>query len=161
MITKTKKGDIVELADWGEFDAIAHGCNCFCRMGSGVALAIARNWRDVREADNSTQPGDAGKLGQFSVAKVYRLSGSPLYVFNLYTQYRYGYDGARYVDYDALKSCFVRLNDAIPGRHLGIPKIGAGLAGGDWPKIAGIINSVTPDIEITLVELDGSIRDVA
>ena len=33
------KGDLIKLAQKGKFDIIAHGCNCFCTMGAGIAIA--------------------------------------------------------------------------------------------------------------------------
>ncbi len=39
-----------------------------------------------------------------------------------------------------------------PGRRIGLPKIGAGLAGGDWPTIAAIIEEELAGEEVTLVE---------
>lgn len=37
---KEIKGDLIKLALEGEFDVIAHGCNCFCTMGAGIAVAM-------------------------------------------------------------------------------------------------------------------------
>ncbi|WWS23940.1 hypothetical protein vBKpnAMK2_00291 [Klebsiella phage vB_Kpn_AM_K2] len=36
-----------------------------------------------------------------------------------------------------------------------IPKIGAGIAGGDWELIEKLINLATPDIDIMVVEYEG------
>jgi O-acetyl-ADP-ribose deacetylase (regulator of RNase III) len=33
-------GDLIELAKQGKFDVIAHGCNCFCTMGAGIAVPM-------------------------------------------------------------------------------------------------------------------------
>ena len=34
-------GDLISLALYGHFDVIAHGCNCFCTMGAGIAPKMA------------------------------------------------------------------------------------------------------------------------
>ena len=34
------KGDLIKLAQAGEFDVIVQGCNCFNTMGSGLAKQI-------------------------------------------------------------------------------------------------------------------------
>ena len=48
------------------------------------------------------------------------------------------------------------IND-FPGCRIGIPRIGAGYAGGDWEKIKNIIkdelNQNNNDVEITVVEI--------
>lgn len=35
------QGDLIQLAKEGKFDVIAHGCNCFCTMGAGIAPKMA------------------------------------------------------------------------------------------------------------------------
>ena len=41
------------------------------------------------------------------------------------------------------------------GQRIGYPRIGAGLAGGDWSEIAGIIGEELEGQDHTLVEFDG------
>lgn len=36
------EGDLIKLALQGKFDVVAHGCNCFCRMKSGIAPQMVR-----------------------------------------------------------------------------------------------------------------------
>ena len=43
---KTRLGDLIEMAVCGDFNLIAHGCNCFCTMGAGIAKGI-REWGQV------------------------------------------------------------------------------------------------------------------
>ncbi len=151
MINKTMKGDLIDLAKKGYFDAIAHGCNCFCTMGAGIALQIKNNFPEAHQEDLDTPYGDMGKLGKFSMAltNYMGISGN-LAVLNLYTQY--GYHGKDLADLQAIRKVFTDLNIRFKGDTLGIPKIGAGLAGGNWEEISAIINEVTPDLNIILVE---------
>lgn len=163
-ITSEISGDLLELAFNGRYNAIAHGCNCFVKMGAGIAPAIANAFEGVREADkNYPAPGGSkDRLGNFSLAVDVidttlddgRQEPKILHVYNLYTQYgTWGrWEGKMDVDYDALEQCFEKLNTEIPPyAKLGIPMIGAGLAGGDWEEIKKRINRATPDIEIELV----------
>ncbi len=69
---KRVEGDLVALARAGRFDAIVHGCNCFCDMEAGIARAIARAFPEAHAVDRATQAGDAGKLGTVTVAEVER-----------------------------------------------------------------------------------------
>ena len=76
-------------------------------------------------------------------------------VWGIATQENYGYDGRQYVDYARVKKGFYRLNrfytiynQQTKNNILGIPKIGAGLGGGDWNTIESIINEATPNLEI-------------
>jgi O-acetyl-ADP-ribose deacetylase (regulator of RNase III) len=79
-------GDLLKLAQEGVFDVIAHGCNCFCTMGAGVAKGVATYFPQPLEADRKTLKRDRSKLGTCTVADVQTTSGE-LRVVNAYTQY--------------------------------------------------------------------------
>ena len=59
-----------------------------------------------------------------------------LIVVNAYTQYQYGrnhLDGIENpLDYEALTLCLRKINFIFKGKHIGLPLIGCGLAGGIW-----------------------------
>lgn len=154
-IQATVDGDLIEFFKEGKFWGIAHGCNCFCTMGSGIAKQIRAEFPEAFQADQMTQEGDRSKLGSFtSVATDHGI------LFNLYTQYTY-WDESDMLSYPAVESCFSKVNEeaklrGIPGtgQVFGIPMIGAGLARGDWTKISEIIDRVTPDVDIVLVNFN-------
>lgn len=150
-INKVVKGDLIKMAKQGNFDVIAHGCNCFCTMGAGIAKRIKEEFPSAYIADCQTVKGDKSKLGQFTMVVI----NDYLDVWNMYTQYNYG--GKNPISYYGITRSFLQLNDFYKGCgvRIGIPKIGSGLAGGDWGIIEEIINGCTPDIDITLVEYDG------
>jgi O-acetyl-ADP-ribose deacetylase (regulator of RNase III) len=72
-------------------------------------------------------------------------------IVNAYTQFDYRGPGPK-VDYDALDRAFRRIAAAFPEDRVGYPKIGAGLAGGDWARIAAIIDDALAGLDHTLVE---------
>lgn len=39
-IMREIRGNLITLAENGEFDAIVHGCNLFCKFGIGLAKEI-------------------------------------------------------------------------------------------------------------------------
>lgn len=147
---KTISGDLVHLAKSGEFDLIIHGCNCFCTMGAGIAKGIKAEFPNVFEADLATAPGDRAKLGTCTFAEI-DPNGTPLVVVNAYTQFDYRGSGPK-VDYDAVRSCFRWIKQQHSGKKIGLPKIGAGLAGGDWARISAIIEEELAGEDVTLVE---------
>lgn len=63
-------------------------------------------------------------------------------ILNMFTQLEYGPADKQYVDYGAIFKCFddLRFEDI---RNLAVPKIGAGLAGGDWSIIKNIMIEIT------------------
>lgn len=147
---KTVSGDLIQLAMGGEFDVIVHGCNCFCTMGAGIAKGIKAAFPAAFDADLATSRGDRAKLGSCTFAEV-DLNGTLLVVVNAYTQFDYRGSGPK-VDYDAVRSCFRWIRPQHSGKRIGLPMIGAGLAGGDWERIAGIVGEEMTGEDVTVVE---------
>ncbi len=159
------QGDLIALAEAGKFDIIVHGCNCFCKMGSGIAKQIADKWPAARKADASTKIGDHDKLGKYSEVSLTvplminnREHQHVLTIINAYTQYNYGNDGALYFDYNALEQVMEKLLLACethgPLLRIGMPRIGSGLAGGDPAIIEEIIRKYSDFLDITIVDYD-------
>jgi len=166
-------GDLIKLAKEGHFDVITHGCNCFCTMGAGIAVAMKDNFDcHMFHMEAPKYRGDINKLGTidyqnrqiFLKEKINLMGveiestnfgGFNLIVVNSYTQYRYGKnheDGDKSpVDYDAITMCMRKINHVFKGKRIGLPKIGAGLAGGDWNIIKKIIEKELKDCDVTIV----------
>lgn len=127
-------GDLVKEAEL--FDVIAHCCNCYCNMGAGIAPQIKAKFPEAYLVDCTTKRGDESKLGTITFTE----DTTPI-VVNLYGQY--DYTGRRHgemdLDYDALRSALRAMKEEFSGLLFGLPKIGAGLAGGDWDVIEAII----------------------
>lgn len=143
-------GDLLKLATDGAFDVIAHGCNCFCTMGAGIAKGVATHFPSAYAADRRTAKGDLAKLGTCSFAEV-EVGDRVLTIVNAYTQYDFRGRG-RKADYDAIRSCMRWLRAKFPKARIGLPKIGAGLGGGDWKDIEAIIAEELHDCDVTIVE---------
>ncbi len=135
---KVIHGDLVRLAMQGRFDLIVHGCNCFCSMEAGIAQSIKIAFPEAFRADCMTACGDRGKLGKISYASV-QCSGRKVTVVNAYIQYHWRGEGVL-VEYNALQAAFVSIKENFPGQFIAYPRIGAGLAGGNWRRISDIID---------------------
>lgn len=135
---------------------IVHGCNAQGRMGSGVAKAIRDRYPQAYVAYHRAYLSEGLALGQTIWAKC-----APHTVINAITQEFYGYDGRRYVDYDAVGRAFAQIDATSQltkrsepaARTIGVvnavamPLIGAGLAGGDWGTIAEIIEDASTSFQ--------------
>ncbi len=157
-------GNLITLALEGKFDVIAHGCNCFCTMGAGIAPHMAKNFgADKLPLEDEYYEGWINKLGQidyqtgliddgkFHWAKSNNWIEGGFAIVNLYSQYHYGRnhkDGDAYpLDYDALTLGLRKMNHIFKGKHIGLPQIGCGLAGGVWDWKAARDISVDEEID--------------
>lgn len=139
----------------GDDRIIVHGCNCFCTMGAGIALQIKNKYNAAYIADKLTTPGDLQKLGTYTKGDCVR-NGQPLTIVNLYTQYDTAAqgDGSPPFVYTAFERGLHKVLKDYPTQTMGMPKIGAGLAGGDWKVIERIINTVSGNRNINVYVID-------
>ena len=128
------KGNLLTLFENNNIDILVHGCNCFHTMGAGIAKQIKEKYYVAYQADLETIKGDKNKLGTYSSVQI----NNTQFIINAYTQY-YFY-GKRPIDYDALRNVFKLIDSNFKNKRIGIPKIGAGLAKGDWNIIQNIID---------------------
>lgn len=159
---RTITGDLITLADEGEFDIIIHGCNTEGIMGAGIAKQIADRWPEAVEADQATLDTPAfEKMGDYSKAHVVTKAGTPLIILNAYTQLNARGRGVL-ADHQAIEDVFKKVRaeyENAPVR-IAFPAIGAGLARGNWDTIRCIIDTVmhytaTHYIDTTFVRYDG------
>ncbi len=140
-------GNLITLARNGDFDVIAHGCNCFCRMKRGIAPQMAEAFGcDHYPLEDSRYEGDVNKLGQIDFLE----NEFGLTVVNAYTQYLWGTE-LKPFDYDAFTLCMRKINSIFKGKRIGLPQIGSHLAGGDWELIKEIIKKELKDCKVTIV----------
>lgn len=143
-------GNLVELALEKEFDVIAQGCNCFCRMRSGIAKAIVDKFPAAERVDNETIAGDIRKLGNYTIGTHFKYKKPVVKIINCYTQYRYDRD-KQVADYDAITLCMRKINHQFKGQSIGLPLIGCGLAGGNWDIVKEIFKKELTDLDVTIV----------
>ena len=144
---KIIQGDILSNIDNNKITIILHGCNCFHKMNAGLAKYLRRKYPVIYKYDKETKYGDIRKLGTIIPVKI----NNNLFIINCYTQYKYGRD-RRYLNYEALYRClsnvkkFIsKLDDSIDLRS---PKIGCGLAGGDWRIVRVMFEVLLPCVVI-------------
>lgn len=120
---------------------VLHGCNAQMKMGSGVALAVKKKYPSAYAAYVASAQHGGMKLGVISYAG----QDDGKCIFNGITQSFYGRDDKRYVDYAAVAEVIAGVDFLARQYYLEVPvcvampKIGAGLGGGDWDTIAEII----------------------
>ena len=143
-------GDLLKLALEGNFDVIIHGCNCQCQMGKGIALSIKQTFPEAYSADCATHKGERSKLGTISYVTINR-NNNEITIVNAYTQFDWRGKGVK-ADYVAIRSAMREIKERFSGKRIGYPRIGAGLAGGNWEIIKNIISEELKGENHTLVE---------
>lgn len=142
-----KKGSLMLASE----DIIAHGCNCINGFGSGVAAAISEAFPEAKYKYHEKFKTIGWKLGDVQIVKT-----KGKHIANCATQQEYYPRNKVHADYPAIENCFKKLYIYAKNNHLtiAIPKIGAGLAGGDWARIESIINGIFIDMSITCYIID-------
>lgn len=135
---------------------IAHVCNDIGGWGRGFVMALSNRWpepeRKYREWYAERRSNDFG-LGAVQLVTV----DNGLWVANMIGQRDVRrVDGVPPIRYDALAECLGRLAEHAVERTASVhmPRIGAGLAGGDWERIEGIIlEQLLPHVSVTVYDL--------
>ena len=152
---KEVKGDLVSMLYYREFDIGIHGCNCFHKMKSGIAKSMVEVFPALEDADRfDSLYANEEKLGSFTSRGFSDVNMGDVTIINAYTQFNYARD-KRVADYDAIRNAFRSIKHIFGNKGLsfGIPKIGSGLAGGDWSIISTIIEEEMGSEDLTLVVL--------
>lgn len=139
-----KQGDLIECTE----KVVVHGCNAQGVMGSGVALAIKNKYPSAYSAYKASEQYGGMTLGRCS----YSIQDDGKVVINAITQQFYGRNPhIKYVSYEAVAEAFNMINMFCEERgykEVAIPKIGAGLANGDWDVIENIIEAECVDVQV-------------
>lgn len=152
------EGDLIKLAKEGYFDVIVHGANCQNVMKSGIAPQMAKAFGcDIFELESPKYLADIDKLGRIDYGD-YKITGKDghnryIRIVNAYTQFRYArpHSTDKPLDYEALTLCLRKINYTFKGKHIGMPRIGCGLAGGVWDR-----NELSPLEQMKIFDFYGN-----
>lgn len=138
---------------------IAHVCNDIGAWGAGFTHALSKRWLAPEQIYRQTfEKKVRPTRGEIQVVPLsVQPPSSRMYAANLICQDGVGTDRVR-IDYDALEVCLHDLNKWMCAYYeqtpmsLHIPRIGCGLAGGDWEEIKRTIKR-TMDPEVYVYDL--------
>lgn len=158
MAFKIIEGNLLDLAEQGEFDVIIHGCNCRNNMGSGIAGQIATRFPEAFDVDKLTINGDYNKMGNYTYIVIPTSDPNKSFILvNLYTQFNPGKNSPgceQPLDYEALtvglRKIFRNFGGSYP--RIGLPWIGCGLARGSQEIVEQIIRKELSEMDVTIVE---------
>jgi O-acetyl-ADP-ribose deacetylase (regulator of RNase III) len=149
-------GNLLTLAEAGDFDVVIQGCNCFCAMGGGIAREIRERYPHVAAVDAETGLGDYNKLGNYTKAVVEGQDGHQFTIINAYTQYNMS-TGDDVFEYVAFALILQKIERLYGNYSIGLPYIGMGLARGNSSIIMEMIEEFAHAVEkkggsVTLVQ---------
>ena len=122
---------------------ILHICNMQAKYNKGFAKQVRKLHPEAYTAYIKAFEGPVA-LGDVIWAE-----SRGKFIANILGQEFYGKDGKQYVSYDALRTGIRAVNALVAvsegDKLISMPKLGAGLSGGDWSIIEKIIEEETTD----------------
>jgi O-acetyl-ADP-ribose deacetylase (regulator of RNase III) len=135
---------------------ICHICNDIGGWGKGFVMALSRRWAEP-EAEYRAWHA-TGKKGGFELGAVQFVAVEPFVVVaNMIGQRGIGRGSSGPpIRYDAVSDCLERVASKAVELHasLHMPRIGCGLAGGDWSRVEPIIQARVCSQEIAVTVYD-------
>jgi len=132
------KGDATQPIGDGN-KIIVHICNDIGKWGAGFVLAVSKRWTEPEAEYRKINDYELGNVQYVSVE-------DDIIIANMIAQHGVGYDENNNppIQYGALRICLADVNDRAykSNATLHMPRIGTGLAGGDWQVIENIIKNV-------------------
>lgn len=147
------KGDATSPQSKGP-KIICHICNDIGRWGKGFVLAVSKRWPEP-EADFKAWHAEGGAvLGAVRLVPV----APNLWVANLIGQrgIKTGSKGPP-IRYEAVAAGLAQVGEMARelGASVHMPRIGCGLAGGEWSRIEPLIEEHLAGIEVKVYDWDG------
>lgn len=139
---------------------IAHICNDAGVWGAGFVLAISKRWPEPEANYREWNKGSFCRLGAVRLVRVSELGHQPgLWVANMVAQHGIRPQaGAVPIRYYAVRQALATVGRRA--KHLSasvhMPRIGCGLAGGEWDRIEPLIalTLLARDIDVTVYDLE-------
>lgn len=131
---------------------ICHICNDRGAWGAGFVLALSAKWRYPEDFYRSRQKYPLGSVDVLTLPDT-----KDIYVANMIAQHgtRPSSEGVPPIRYDALRIALQHVNHVAKNLNasLHMPRIGCGLAGGNWGDVEAIIKDVVT-VDVTVYDLN-------
>ena len=142
------KGDIFA----SDLRAFAQGVNCAGAMDAGIAVAFKKKWPRMFE-EYRTRCED----GRLKLGDVFAWTEGNVTVYNLVIQEHWKKKATMAGLTRALKKT-VELATHAGIDRLGLPRIGTGLGGLEWPRVKSVVEELGGETPLTFVVFEQFIR---
>lgn len=164
-------GDATEPQVHEGIRIITHVNNDRGGWGSGFVVALSKKWSQPEKKYREWSINKSLQLGQIQIVKIHLPKGNaPLYVANMIAQHKFvSKNNPVAIRYNALTKCLIKLDkwaeniitvrkemDKINVSDMvsfHMPRIGCGLAGGNWDTVSSIINTTLNSGNIYVYDL--------
>ena len=157
------KGDATDPVVKTGVRAILHVCNDQGGWGRGFVLAISKKWKEpetkYRDFIKSAKREGIETLGRVQHIVVDHNTT----VLNMIAQH--GYKSSQNpvpLNYYALELCLEAVAELFDGDEnitIHMPRIGCGLAGGNWPEVEALITRILSKLEVYVYDLSSGIGE--
>lgn len=136
---------------------IAHICNDRGRWGKGFVLALSARWPEPEQAYKAwAKTGDwLGEPFGLGALQLVEVPDTDIVVANLVAQHGLRpQDGVPPIRYGALETALHKLQIAARQRcaTLHMPRIGCGLAGGEWSKVEKLLSKLLGELQVNVYD---------
>jgi len=133
--------------------AYAHGCNCAGGMDTGIAVAFRKRWPLMFEEYRARCQD-----GRFRLGDVFAFREGDAVVYCLGIQEQPAKKAKVATLTKALKT-MAELARKEGIERVGLPRIGTGQAGLDWPRVKKVLSEVGRETSVTFVVFEQFIRN--
>jgi O-acetyl-ADP-ribose deacetylase (regulator of RNase III) len=147
-----EKGDLFHTEG---LRAYAHGCDCAGQMDKGVAVAFKKKWPLMYEEYRARCQD-----GRFRLGDVFAWSEGDEVVYNLGIQEQSTKKAKVTALAKSLKT-MAELAQKAGIERVGLPRIGAGQGGLDWPRVKKVLSEVGRETSVTFVVFEQFIRSAS
>jgi O-acetyl-ADP-ribose deacetylase (regulator of RNase III) len=144
-----EKGD---LFNTDGLRAYAHGCDCAGQMDKGIAVAFKKKWPRMYEEYRARCQD-----GRFRPGEVFAWNEGDEIVYNLGIHEQSTQKPKVPVLAKSLKT-MMELAATAGIERVGLPRIGTGQGGLDWPRVKKVLTEVGRETSVTLVVFEQFIR---
>lgn len=134
---------------------IVHCCNDLGAWGAGFVLALSRRWPEPEAAYLDSITRGSLELGKVQFVSVDE-EGENIVVANLVGQKGLrGPANPTPIRYSAIESGLTKVAAEAKKQKATVhmPRMGAGLAGGDWNKIVALLEKTLQGVDVTVYDL--------
>ena len=140
---------------------IAHICNDQGAWGKGFVMALSARWPEPEQAYRGWAKAGVWEDEPFGLGGVQAVAipDTDLVVVNMISQHGLTFQkGVPPLRYGALETCLHKLQKLARGRGASVhmPRIGCGLAGGEWTRIEPLILKLLADFDVFVYDFEAT-----